>query len=802
MSTKQFVDRDDLKREISTFFAEHSGNSACLLIGGVSGVGKSALVDEICGGLPDQHFVRVGISAGTSRTLQSGSYIRKIAACIDAFSKEVEDANSYESRQRMADGFSAVREAALLATDLLITKRIREAVLKIGEAVVGGEDRQKAFALPTPEGTVELARYVLEILKEVPIGLVIENAQDIDEFSSDTLKSILTISPHSKVIFEFTLATDTSTNSLAKYRDEFALVCPSTQIRLVKKLPLEYVVQIIPESYRDARNWISQSYASWDGNLVPLVDVELAQFDALSSQISIAEHDLSSKLSMLTNDEQQIFLYILVVGGEIRTAEMIEIHRQSQPNFTNLELDAALIRLSELNLIKSHTTAELRLATDSYLEDQSVSGSFLKSSVLAADAVRRHLENKVPDQCGDGSDPYLLQLLLRVQIYLEDAQGALRSFTSLCERTAAELSPTSFREMLEDVAGVCSKNGVNVPSDLLERLRLELLATCIRTRVFQPCEHLLKLSYLPTSREKVAHALVYLGTERPDEAQAIATEIMADDDLSETILLYGRIVSYIALRHLGRLSDGRAKWSQSIAESKDGPQRPFGFMLRNAEMFTSPRESIKPIIASIRVFRSTGDTLHEAYSLNSLGGQLVRVGRFAMGKACFERALAVIGDATTDRGSIVNNLAISRIRLGEDPKTLSSLFEEATITTSSAFERLALANNLANLSLEAGDTDSAYRFGSIARRMVQARHVSSPQINHTVSLSVQRMAEDLGCPDLALPAEAHSADAVVEEDAYTIGRSTRRENRRIYVLLANWYPDIAPLINEVPEGLR
>jgi tetratricopeptide (TPR) repeat protein len=802
MSSKQFVNRGALKREVVTFFQEQTTNSACLLVGGVPGVGKSALIDEICAALSDVQFVRVAISAGAARTLQSGSYIRKIAAAIDDFSDRVEAAESFGTRKRRADGFSAVREATLLTADLLITKRIRETVVKIGEMVFDREDRKKAFALPTAEGTSALAKYVSEVLKAIPIGVIIENAQDIDEYSSDTLKSILTVSPHTKIIFEFTIVTESSANALAKYRDELAIVCPSTHFRLVKKLPLEYVVQLIPASRSRAREWISRSYASWDGNLVPLVDIELSQFDPETADISVSEQDLRSKLALLNDDELQLLLYLVVLGGDVKTKELVEIHQAVRPGFFTLELDAALLRLGELNLIKASSPTDIQIAHDAYAHDHSLQTTFLKSSVLAASTLRGYFEARLSEKADTESVIYRLQLLLRTQIYLEDAQGSLRSFSQLCDLTASELSPGSFKAMLDDVAQVCAVNGLIVPAQVLGKLRLQLLAICIRTRVFEPCEHLLTEEPPGDAIEAIAHALVYLGTERPQKAYETTNGVLTQGDHSDAAIAFARILLYVALRHLGRVSEGRQRWADFLSESTSEASSSHGFMLRNAEMFVSPRESVPSIIASIRTFRAIDDRLQEAYSLNALGGQLVRLGRFRAGQACFENALELIGEAATDRGSILNNLAVSRIRLEDHLELVSALFEEASITTSSAFARLTLANNLANFACETGDEAGAVRFGGMLRRMVQSESVNSPQVNETAILSLSRLAEDLDHPQLALEQNSSIFEADAEKDTYKTGRPKHLEHRRIYILLTNWYPDLGPLLNEGSAQLK
>lgn len=793
---EDFLDREPERNKVSEWLKTTSILPLSIIVAGRSGVGKSSFTRYISSEDTSRLYVRVSIPGNFGHSIQAGSYLRQIAIEIDSLIKEEAGFESFEERIRKKSRKAAIKDVANTALDVVVPEKWRKSIYVIHEkwTGTGASDWKKKLFGESPSELSDIRQYLTEILQELPMGVVIENAQNIDEYSLSWIQNVAAISERHNFLFEWTVKDSSDASGIRDLRDLFKPFCSISDVVWLEKLPLEYAIQVIPPDRNYARDWLQNSYGMWDGNLIPLVDLDVviaSETDQLADTSSIPEIEDNSaeKFKQLTFDQQVFTSIVILSGGQITKDTLFDCFSRSNSSFTVVDLTENIEQLTKAKLLSPSPGSSVSIRHDSIVSSLSRDLRFIKAQTIAASVAREHCENRIKEDLTLSEEQSLIFFQLRTQIFLDDVNGAVRSLEHICKLKAANHSPSALCDTLLDIVLLCKNLEMSLPSQVIEKLVLQIVTICIRSRIFAPTKNILELIDKPNIRTKLLEALVLLGTENTKEAHEICNSALNECEPKSHLYYCAQIVNYVTDRHLGKIDAGRTRWDDVNSDLKKNQSHLKGFVLRNSEMFLPPKESIKYLVQSVRLFSEYNNEIQFAYSLNSLAGQLMRIKRYRLAKAFFERSLNILKNFATDSLSVENNLAIVKVRLGIIDANTLKLFERAAIESNNNFSQLCVTNNLSSYYFLIDDEKQAKRSALAAIQLIQRNLISSPQVKSSIYESLKRTALHYNDSDLIKSIEDVEIDLELEPDVYSKNTLPKNKKTPSFIILTNWYPD-------------
>lgn len=809
MKDDSFLDRDPYRTEVLKWLAIEDSSPMCIVIAGGSGVGKSSFTNHVSSKDKRRLYVRVSIPSNVGRTLQAGSYLRRIAIELDTIIQKQSELETFEDRSKKLSRKSAIRDVASSALDIILTKKARKLIISTHEkwTGTGASDWRKKLLGNASSELSDIRQYLTDIFQLLPIGLVIENAQNIDEYSLSWIESVAALSDGHAIFLEWTTIGSSDSSDLRDILNLFKPYCHTTEMIWLQKLPLSFAIQVIPEDRLESREWLASSYGMWDGNLIPLVDLnilvtstnELISDD--SNLLAIDDHS-AEKFKALSHDQQIVLSVILLSGGQIGKETLLGCLGAIDLDYSVIELNSAIEELARKRLLQPSPGSVVSIRHDSIVNDLAQDLRFVKTTTLAASGIRSYCEKRLAKTEFSNSEfADISFFLLQVQLYLDDVVGAISSIENICTHKATSHSPSVLCDALLDIVALCKRTEIKLPTEIVEHLVQEVLCICIRNRIFAPTENILDLIETPSKSLKLLEALVLLGTEKSKQALALCNLVIKytapDSHLSQS----AQIISYVADRHLGLIDEGKSNWYSLQEKLTESNSKLAAYVLRNAEMFLSPRASIPFIISSIKAFKHQNNEAQFAYSLNALSGQLLRIKKFKWAKTFFQKALSILDDMAADSLSVENNLAIANVRLNNLGSETLALFERAAIGSNNSFPQLSIANNLTSYYFLIGDEKQAKKSIKITTRLMQRNAIASPQVNRSIYQSLVWISNEYNDPSLIALLKNIDIELDIEPDVYNNKARASEINSPSFIILTNWYPDPEIVLSPSPEVL-
>lgn len=798
-----FLNRENAKARILRFWENSRSAGGVLVVAGAAGVGKTSLLRAASSEQGTVRVVDVAIPKSAMRTGKEGTYILHIAVALDEFARLSQIVPTFSEFRRAGAPKRALGATARFVFDWLVSKRVREGASEIlRESRSDDQDSPKRrMNKPTDDDIGQCVEYIATVLSSSHLSLLIQNAQSMDQFSFQRLCNQVSAGNSTSFIFEYRVKGSDDLPAFDEFCEALEACTGTFQKLLVEKLALEHFFQLIPQHQRNQFGNLDDIYGSWRGNLFEIKQLDLVlvldggQLEAdaplpLSMQIQ-------EGLGALDNDYHHVLLCLALGEGAVARSLVGEFDQTVLPEGDRLAFDERLRQMHEMNIIQSPATSETALVDDTHLN------GFLDIAKTDAEALRqakllRDLLEKRSLESSEILAPDVAMLLLRCQAFLDDTQGVLRTASKILQSGSGSTGPEFLSDVLFRVGAVFAAQDFRIPERTAQALRIKILAECISSRHFEPASSLLS-DRSPTSlMELIAVANVLLGTDKPQEALDL---LKRHSSLNSTAPkhheLHYSIAVYVALRHLGRIGEGKAIWERLMHAPGNTDYPEYGFVLRNAEMFLSPRESISLVISSIRHFERHGYRKAAADSLNSLSGQLIRLRRYKAAKRFLVLSLEKLEKQPfSDLSAPLNNLAVCSMRSGEEGGETNP-FLDAVVHANAKFERLSVLQNMAIAAYEAKDDASVSRHVDSCVRMLEADYVKAPQVRSLVVDNLHRLEAALSDDVLVARIRAFQHPSPTELDSYDLDRRDGDQFR--YMLLANWYADLGSILNAVEE---
>lgn len=317
MST-QLLDRDSETSDVIEFINSSTLSNKIILLTGVSGVGKSGLVEKLSQStLLKDVIISVKISKSSVDTIENQQYFNSLYKAITRYAKTKMFDKVFSPKQQGVRSFKNIFRILITAI------KIR---LGINENNLLAEPEEE-------ESVIRKKEYISYILKSSNIILDIENIQNIDTQSLEILKEIICESKYQTFIFEYTLTKD-NYNHYENFYKELKEVNPLIWCYKVEKMDFFIAKQLIPQGININENDLKELYDKSEGNLMEIILANEKNFTN-SSNIDL-------KLKNLSKNEKYI-LYIIFLNDipllydELATMVIIESFDKIIKDFEQLK---------------------------------------------------------------------------------------------------------------------------------------------------------------------------------------------------------------------------------------------------------------------------------------------------------------------------------------------------------------------------------------------------------------------------------------------------------------------------------
>lgn len=285
----QLLDRERETSDVIEIINTPTENNKIILLTGISGVGKSGLVEKLSQNpLLGNVIISIKISKSSVDTIENLQYFNAIYKSVTKYAKtKVFDKVLSPTQQGVKSGKNLYR----IMVDIIKSK------LGLNEIVFFAEPEEDASIIRKKE-------YLCYILKKTNIILDIENIQNIDTQSLEILKEIILESTNSNFIFEYTLSKTNFEHYENMYK-EFKEVCSNIWCYKVEKMDFLIAKKLAPQDISIDEEKLLALYNESKGNLMEII--------LANANISNNESNITAKLNSLSKNEKFI-LYIVYLN--------------------------------------------------------------------------------------------------------------------------------------------------------------------------------------------------------------------------------------------------------------------------------------------------------------------------------------------------------------------------------------------------------------------------------------------------------------------------------------------------------
>lgn len=613
---RELYDREIETKEITKYIETVTDCSKVILLSGISGVGKSGLVEK----LEQTHMIAkpiifVKISKSSVDTIENLQYFNAIYRAITKNAKE-----------KMFDNIlTPIQQGAINPKNIL---KVLFSALK---SKVGINDTLVLAEPSENESVIRKKDYLLYVLKRSDIILDIENIQNIDTQSFELLKEIIRLSSSATFILEYTFA-----NNCYDHYQNFYKELTETGADIygynVEKMDFCYARKLAPSNVKYDENELEVLYDKSNGNLMEII---LANEKTTSSSSNIY-----NTITQLTKNERYI-LYVIFLNDSLISYEDLfslvvvetEINKNNKIHITYEEYEKILNHLYEKKLLIEYEK-RIKIKHDSIIRE--LNQQTYNPIIACAYSLLKNFYTKKLIENDEDVD--VVEKLLSLYLRFSD-QELLSILPNIKQLILNSKYPQLIIKKL-DYYREQLKNVANFGFQATYSLTLMLVEICLSKKMAEEAQKNLDLIYDESNYYHIAlQAQIYSLQETMEAHETLHKFITNIPNNSRLQLTVGICFLYLKTKLL--VTEEAKKYGKYLLENKSYEIYPeYAFLLRNyAELCDDSEECFRLYYDALDRF-SKDNKYHDMASVHlSLGMLHAYKGELKLARKSIDKAL-------------------------------------------------------------------------------------------------------------------------------------------------------------------
>lgn len=667
---KELYDREIETKEIAKYITTETDCSKVILLSGISGVGKSGLVEKLeQTNLLARPIIFVKISKSSVDTIENLQYFNAIYRTITEHAKE-----------KIFDNvLTPIQQGAMSP------KNIFKVFFSALKSKIGVND---ALALAEPsedESVIRKKDYLLYVLKKNNIILDIENIQNIDTQSFELLKEIIRRSSSTIFILEYTL-TDNHPEHYQNFYKELAETDADIYGYNVEKMNFCFAKNLAPKNVKYNEKELEALYDKSNGNLMEII--------LANEQTTLSLSNIYNTINQLTKNQRYI-LYIIFLNDSIISYDdlfsLVVVESKTigsnRIHITYEEYEDILNQLYEKKLLIKYEK-KIKIKHDSIIRE--LNRHTYNPIIACAYAV---LKNYYTEKLiGNNENGEVVEKLLSLYLRFSDPE-LLAILPNIKELILNSKYPQLiikkldyFREQL--------KNTAHFGFQATYSLTIMLVEICLSKKMAEEAQKNLDLIYDETNYYHIALQAQIYSMQETMEAHENLCELIANIPNNDRLqLTVGICFLYLKTKLL--VTTEAKKYGKYLLENKSYEKYPeYAFLLRNyAELCDDSEECFRLYYDALERF-SKDNKYHDMASVElSLCMLHAYKGELKLARRSIEKAMK-LDKRELSLCYVLNNISVIELLEGSYSDITEKKLLNSMLLGVSKYEKIIISCNL------------------------------------------------------------------------------------------------------------
>lgn len=634
-----------------------------IFVCGKSGIGKTALVNNVLGQISNGHIYDVKMNHSSEYT--DGYFYRELAKSISI--KKANDLNltSFVTELRsMVANKKAIRKGIdSLRTSIVdmvpgIAIKFINALFDLSSEISSFDENKILNSYDI--GTFSLINeYIQYVFNHESYKIVhFENIQDIDYISLKALVELVKQPNNLTFIFEYTSNLN-GQYSLAELIDNIGIT--GTKVITMSIGPLSHndIVKIIEQFPNAQKSVITGNLMIDPENLRTLIDyLYMVMYNPYSIE-ETQQHDFT-KVVLNHLDANERFVLAIIFNHIEPIPHFIfdEAALLYHTLYWGESLKSSLQSLIDKGLVYEDPQRGFVIAHDYISTSIKNSNTWDHLHLIAQQFWYSYYSNSKHISLVSKSTSLCKQLFYAA--CLKKYAIVLHLLDDLYYEATKMISPDNLLETITRLKESLPKNG-----SVLEKIDMWLITLYCSLGNYHQAYDIIRTSNCNGQKYTLMKIIVLEEIGNKEDALTICEDEIKNTQNKSCGYFIALRSTRIMLNYiLGNYNKAVSEYQDCLNDNSYIGQLEYGYILRNAELIYSDikyEKSLAPIWESVIHFKDREATKMEAYSRLTFGVQSALAGRLKKAEKQFEIAQKLLNDDVTERHSIFNNIAVVRM---------------------------------------------------------------------------------------------------------------------------------------------
>ncbi|MCT7568085.1 hypothetical protein [Aliarcobacter butzleri] len=696
-----FVNRYTILNFFSKDIDNNLGKSASIIYS-KSGIGKSRLCEEILKDVKNS-LAKVKVSINNSKVdySQDGFYIKQIAKEINKNSSSINSISMEEFLQMDAE--KDTNELMYkIANDYMekssVLKNVKDVISKFFS--IGNFNSNKIFDSNLAESIKLSYKYIEYCCKNNYFIINIENIQNIDITSLELLVKLTSKTEKLYLLLEYTILSNKNSLILDELQNSLSQVTNlKIEAKELEQLNENELIKLLESNNDLLKQYIKTSYAKWDGNLRPFVNLH---YNLPSSQEEI-KNFISNSNNTINNivindilglNSKEIFLLIFIaIHGD-----SVELNLINQIHNINITTDISNIFDFELELNKLVEKRFLAEYNKSYMiNDDTILDILLNFRNFSSKKIlATQLWLAIYTQIYNNENHYFISKsalifnILNFSVQLQEEQNILKYLNELMF-LFRNSTPIWVKDWIQKILDSI-KNSTNEYINNLIIIRLSEITQNLS--LYDTSYSLVSSIKSQDDNLLLIKAILLENNSKPNEALDIIDAIFEKENLNTRLYLVCKINQISSLRSINDYKKAEKLFKKLLDNDEYKNYLEFGFVLRLAGTIFDSRKALPFVIQSIEHFHSYNAQIQELHSRIELSVMYIYNKDFELAREQLDIASKISQENFIENYIIANNLAIVNLYQNKDISNTYIMLKKCLSVVQTPFDKLALHINL------------------------------------------------------------------------------------------------------------